>query len=335
MPSAPTMIEPRLESVTESSAVSAGALKPLRFGGRTAITIAPGAQVWSDAAPLPVRAGEAIAVSFHLDEATPFGTVHHLPVGATWIAAGNAVHRAVLGGAASPEWNHIVTGLDVARTAPARVVVAFGDSITEGVNPFGAVKARYPDRLAERLREPTGGAAMVAVLNAGIAGNRLLSDFIGPKGVARFERDVLGQSGVTHTIILIGINDIGFQTLNGPVGSPVPAGDPVTAEQLTAGLQRLIDKARAKGVKVLLGTLTPIQGSGYGSAENEAKRQAVNRWIRGRQSVDAVVDFDAALRDPRDAQRMNPMYDCGDHLHPGDAGNAAMASAVDPRELLE
>ena len=319
---------------TGGPALSPATLRPLYFGGQRAVTIAPGTEAWSDAAPVAVRAGQALAVSFYLDEATPFGTAHHLPLSATWAVSGNAVTRATLEGAVQPDWNHIVTGLDVAAAAPARVVVAFGDSITEGVNAFAPVRTRYPDRLAERLREPAKAGATVAVLNAGISGNRLLSDWIGPKGIDRFERDVLGQSGVTHAIILIGINDIGFGALNGPAGSPVPVGDPVSAEQLAAGLQRLIDQARAKGVKVVLGTLLPIKGSGYWNADNEARRQALNRWIRGRQQVD-VVDFDAAMRDPRDPQALNPLYDSGDHLHPGDAGYAAMASAIDLRQLLD
>ncbi|MGJ7493460.1 SGNH/GDSL hydrolase family protein [Variovorax sp. RT4R15] len=319
---------------TGGPAVSPATLRPLYFGGRRAITIAPGTEAWSDAAPVAVRAGQAVAVSFYLDEATPFGTAHHLPLSASWAVPGNSVASAKLEGAVQPDWNHIVTGLDVAGAAQARVVVAFGDSITEGVNAFAPVRTRYPDRLAERLREPAKGSATVAVLNAGISGNRLLSDWIGPKGIDRFERDVLGQSGVTHAIILIGINDIGFGALNGPAGSPVPVGGPVSAEQITAGLQRLIDQARAKGVKVLLGTLMPIKGSGYWSADNEARRQAVNRWIRGRQQV-GVVDFDAVMRDPRDPQALNPLYDSGDHLHPGDAGYAAMASAIDLQQLLE
>ena len=320
---------------TGGDAVSPTSLRALSFDGQKGVTIAPGAEAWSDAAPLAVRADQALAVSLYLESATPFGTAHHLPPGVSWATPGNAVMQATLPGASRPDWNHAVTGLDVAGPASARVVVAFGDSITEGVNAFAPVLTRYPDRLAERLRDPARKVAPVAVLNAGIAGNRLLSDWVGPSGLSRFERDVLGQSGVTHTVILIGINDIGFVTLNGPPGSPVPSGPPVTAEQICAGLQRLVDAARKQGVKVLLGTLLPVKGSAYGTPENEAVRQAVNRWIRGRQEVDAVIDFDAVMRDPRDPQRLNPLYDSGDHLHPNDAGNAAMAAAIDPRELRE
>jgi lysophospholipase L1-like esterase len=222
-----------------------------------------------------------------------------------------------------------VTGLDVVGPRASRVVVAFGDSITEGAGIVGdGHAARYPERLALRLRGGPGSAGFFAVLNEGISGNRLLSDGAGAKGVERFERDVLGQSGVTLVIILIGINDIGLtlQDSDGRLGPP-------TVDQITAGLQQLIDQSRAWGVKVLLGTLLPFKGSAYWSAEKEIRRQAVNRWIRGQQGIDGVIDFDAALRDPVDPQALKPFYDLGDHLHPDAAGHAAMADAIDLRAL--
>ncbi|MEJ8855048.1 SGNH/GDSL hydrolase family protein [Variovorax robiniae] len=321
---------------TGGSAISPASLQPLLFGGRRDITIAPGADAWSDAVPVAVRAGQAMSVSFYLDERTPFGTVHRMPAGASWVAPGNVVGDSTLPAAVPSDWNHIVTGLDVMSRGPARVVVAFGDSITEGVNAFVPVLGRYPDRLAERLRDGTPGAPVVSVLNAGIAGNRLLSEGIGPSGIDRFTRDVLAQSGVTQAIILLGINDIGFETFIGAPGSGLPSTTrTVNSERLIAGLQRLLDMARARGVKVMLGTLLPVKGSGYWSEQNEAIRQAVNRWIRGQHAVAAVVDFDAALRDPDDPQALNPLYDSGDHLHPGEAGNAAMAAAIDARALLQ
>ncbi|MEJ8824352.1 GDSL-type esterase/lipase family protein [Variovorax humicola] len=320
---------------TGGSAISPASLQALSFGGRHDITIAPGAEAWSDSVPAAVRAGQATVVSFYLDQPTPFGTVHRMPADATWVAPDNAVSQATLAGAAPSQWNHIVTGLDVMTRGPARVVVAFGDSITEGVNAFSLVRGRYPDRLAERLRDATPGGPVVAVLNAGIAGNRLLSEVAGPSGIDRFARDVLAQSGVTHAVILLGINDIGFETFFGTPGLPLPATRTATAPRLIAGLKRLVDMARARGVKVMLGTLTPVKGSGYWSEQNEEIRQAVNRWIRDQQAVITVVDFDAALRDPDDPQALDPVYDSGDHLHPGEAGNAAMAAAVDSRELRQ
>lgn len=313
---------------TGADGVSPATMQRLRFGGRKGITVAPGTVVWSDAARFGVDAGQAVAVSLQLGAPAPMATVHHLPPGASSMVPGDAVLQPRWRNAQPSDWNHVVTGLDVATTSAPRVVVAFGDSITEGAGAIDveALSARYPDRLAARLRDRPGRAGMFAVINAGIAGNRLLDEPFGPKAIERFERDVLGQSGATHVVILIGINDINL--------SP-PERLPHLAEQISAGLQQLVDQARSKGVKVLLGTLTPFKGAPAWSAEKELQRQAVNRWIRGRQDVDAVVDFDAVLRDPADPMALNPLYDGGDHLHPGNMGYAAMAGAIDLRELQE
>ena len=321
---------------TGGDAVAPGSLRRLRFNqGRPDITIAPGGEAWSDAVAIRVGAGQALAVSFYLDRDTPAATVHQRPLQASWIAQGDAVAAPKLRTPQPADWNHVVTGLDVEARAAARVVVAFGDSITEGVGASSDLAPRpYPERLGERLRRPAGAAVAVSVLNTGIGGNRLLAPRVGTRALDRFDRDVLGQSGVTHVVVLIGVNDIGFGTLPGGM-SALPAQLSVTAEQITAGLQQLIARARTRGIKVLLGTLLPFKGSGYWSEDNEARRQAVNRWIRSRQDVDAVVDFDAAMRSADDALALNPVYDSGDHLHPNDAGNAAMAGAIDVKELLE
>ena len=163
----------------------------------------------------------------------------------------------------------------------------------------------------------------MSVVNAGISGNRVLTDTAGPKGVGRFERDVLGQTGVTHTIIMLGINDIG---VCGRLNIHC-----VSADEITAGLSSMVDKAKAQGVKVFLATLTPFKGTAnnYYTDAGEAKRQAVNAWIRANKAVDGVVDFDLALRNPADPATFLPAYDSGDHLHPNDAGYQAMADAID------
>lgn len=218
-----------------------------------------------------------------------------------------------------------------ARAAYAGVVVAFGDSITEGVGAIEHKRSpvRYPDRLSARLRAQRGQRS-VTVVNAGVSGNRLLADGVGLKGIARFERDVLSRPGVTHVLILIGINDIGMSM---PEGASGPIGGQPTAEEITAGLQLLIQQAQARGIKVLLGTLPPFKGASYWSEEKESRRDAVNRWIRNRRNVAAVVDFDAVMRNPADPQALNPLHDSGDHLHPGNAGYAAMADTIDLRAL--
>ncbi len=309
---------------TGEDAVSPATLRPLRFAGGGSITIAPGAEAWSDAARIEVDPGQAIAVSFRFEGHAPVATVHHLPQNATWMLPGDAVMRPVWRDAVPSQWNHVVTGLDVYGAAARRVVVAFGDSITEGAgaDERQAVSARYPDRLALRLRSGPGSAHAFGVINAGISGNRLLASPAGPPGIERFEHDVLAQSGVTHALILLGINDIGL-------------GESLGSGQITAGLQRLVAQAHARGVKVLLGTLPPFKGAPYWSEAKEQQRQAVNRWVRGRQDIDAVVDFDAVLRDPADPLVLNSLYDSGDRLHPGNAGYAAMADAIDLRELQE
>ena len=189
---------------------------------------------------------------------------------------------------------------------------------------------RYPDRLAARLRE-AGPAGPARVVNAGISGNRLLTDGIGPKGIDRFAHDVLAQSGVTHVVILIGINDIGFSVPEGAAGAgPRPAG----GAGLTAGLQRLIEQARARGVKVLLGTLLPFKGSGYWSEENEARRA-------GREPLDprpARCRRGGRLRcraaRPARSAGAEAAYDSGDHLHPGERRLCRDGRRDRPAELL-
>jgi len=318
---------------TGGGAVSPASLRMLRFGGRSGTVIAPGAEAWSDGVALKVAAGQAVAVSLFLERPAPFATVHLQASGASWVAGGNAVAAARPHDVKPLPLNHIVTGLDVMSARPVRVVVAFGDSITAGGGEAG--DGAYPDMLATRLRGSPAAAAPVSVLNTGIGGNRLLVDGVGPNGLSRFARDALGQSGVTHVIVLLGTNDIGRSVFPGAPGRPTPPHEVATAERITDGLAQLIKQARAKGVKVLIGTVPPFRNTPYWTEPTEAMRAEVNRWIRSRQDVDGVVDFDAVLRDPNDPMALNPAYDNGDHLHPNRAGHAAMAAAVDLRELQE
>ncbi|MGQ4582796.1 GDSL-type esterase/lipase family protein [Lysobacter sp. F60174L2] len=190
---------------------------------------------------------------------------------------------------------------------------------------------RWPDFLAERLVDDD-----IAVLNAGISGGRLLRDKMGSNALARFERDVLAQPGIAAVIVLIGINDISWNAM-----VFAPHDDPVAATEVIAGYRQLIARARLHGVRIVGATLLPFGGAlqdtpmaGYFSAEKEQVRQAVNRWIRDSGEFDAVVDFDAVMRDPARPSRLLPAYDSGDHLHPGDAGNQAMAEAIDIDALL-
>jgi lysophospholipase L1-like esterase len=202
-------------------------------------------------------------------------------------------------------------------------IVAFGDSITDGVGSTLDTNNRWPNHLANRLMAQPGNRKM-GVLDLGISGNRILHDIAGPNAQARFDRDALTQTGVTHVIVLEGINDIGFSAF-------FPA-EAVTAAEIIAGHQQLIERAHARGLKIYGATLTPFAGTifpGYFTPEGEAKRQAVNAWIRTSGEYDAVIDFDLVTRDPNNPTFLLPAYDSGDGLHPSNAGYQAMANAID------
>jgi lysophospholipase L1-like esterase len=202
-------------------------------------------------------------------------------------------------------------------------IVALGDSITDGVSTTPDTHRTWPALLAEKLQQ-SRATSRWAVVNAGISGNRVRRDVIGTSALGRFDRDVLARAGVKWLVLFEGINDVTFSALPG-----VPQGQRATSAELIEGLGQLVDRARARGIKVLGGTLMPMSGLWLHNAETEATRQAVNEWIRTSGKFDAVADFDAVTRDPREPTRLSPAYDSGDHIHPNDAGNAAMVGAVD------
>jgi lysophospholipase L1-like esterase len=211
--------------------------------------------------------------------------------------------------------------VEVEAAADAGSIVAFGDSITDGALSTANANARWPDVLARRL-QANPATVNVGVLNEGIGGNRILHDGYGPNALARFDRDVLAQSGVRAVIVLEGINDIGHT-------GDAPGPEDVTAADLIAGLQQLITRAHAHGLRIVGATLTPYQGAKYATAKGEAIREAVNAFIRTPGNFDGVVDFDKATADPAHPLAFLPAYDSGDHLHPRDAGYKAMGESID------
>lgn len=318
-----------------SGRVETSSLMTMTFAGAPSLTLAPGTQAWSDPVSLAVRGNEDLALSMYFAQSTPFTTVHRSAFRTSQVVAGNATALAQLDGATAISNYHLVTGVDVASGASPAVVVAFGDSITDGTASTLDALQRYPDHLARRIAADATMAGTVSVLNAGIAGNRVLSDKLGPSGVSRFERDVLGQSRVTHAIVLLGINDIGFGQFSGPPLNLIDPREVVSAEQIIDGYRQMLASAEARGVKVVLGTLLPFKGAAYFTEATEAKRQTVNAWIRAQSAqVHAVVDFDRAMGSPTDPLALNPTYDSGDHLHPNDTGYAAMAAALDLKRLM-
>ena len=295
----------------------------VNFGGKPSVTLAAGTEILSDVVELAVTANSPLALSIYVKNATPITTVHTLGRQNNYIAAGNMLSAAVLPTTQAVQFYAWSTGIDVQRNDKTKVVVTFGDSITDGYASSVDANNRYPNYLSRRLAaDATVGP--VSVVNAGISGNRWKNDVVGPKGEGRFAHDVLGVTGITHAVILLGINDIGFS-------GAFAAGQEVSAAQITDAIGVAVAQAKARNVKVLVGTLTPFKGTifkGYYSDAGEAKRQAVNSFIRSNTAIDGVIDFDLAVRNPADPASMLPSYDSGDHLHPNDLGYAAMANAA-------
>lgn len=314
----------RIAESVGGAAINPATDTPITFGNAASVTLAAGAEIVSDPAPLTVKPNSSVAVSMYVKNTTPVVTVHTLGRQNNYVAKGNVATSQVLPATETNQFFAWATGLDVRKTDKPKVIVTFGDSITDGYGSSVDANNRYPNFLSRRLAADTTVGSTI-VVNAGISGNRWKNDIIGPKGEGRFDQDVLGQAGITHTVILLGINDIGFS------GS-FALGQEVTASQITDAIQTAVDKAKAKGVKALVATLTPFKGTifpGYYSDAGEAKRVAVNTFIRTNPKIDGVVDFDAAVRNPADPASILPQYDLGDHLHPNDAGYAAMANSFD------
>jgi len=309
----------------KADAIQAAGSRPLTFSGRPTITIPPNAVALSDPAALTVPALGDVAVDLYLPGTTNTAAPVSMHGGAfqtNYISdTGNFAGTAKLPTVATIRSWFLLSRVEVDAPDASAVIVALGDSITDGAASTADTNSRWPDVLARRLLA-TPTPVNAGVLNAGIGGNRVLSDGVyssGPNALARFETDVLSQTGVTHVIVMDGINDIGQARQN-----PTP-----TAEDLIAGHKQLIEGAHARGLKIIGATLTPFWGAGYYSEAGEAKRQALNDWIRSGKAYDGVIDFDKATRDPSNPKMFLAAYDSCDHLHPNDAGYKAMGEAID------
>jgi lysophospholipase L1-like esterase len=301
----------------------------LTFSGGPSITIPPGALAVSDPVALTVPALSELAVSIYFPEPTISTTVHAFAFQTNYFSpVGDFTAEAAMPVETTAQSWVFLTGIDVTVAEPTGVIVALGDSITDGAFSMPDTNQRWPDVIAERLAADSGQPTM-AVLNAGIGGNRLLNnppegfDFAGPNALARFDRDVLGQPGVTHLIVFEGINDIGMPALSGD------AAESVSADELIAGLRQIAERAHEHGIAAFGATITPFAGAMYFTDEGEAIRQSVNDWIRSGGAFVAVLDFDEVVRDPQQPTRLLPAFDSGDHLHPNDAGFAAMGESID------
>ena len=319
--------------------IDPGSDQPVTFSGLPSVTIPAGATVVSDPVALPLPDLAELAVSLHFPKATTSTTVHGFAFQSNYISTeGDHTGEAALPVDSTIQSWAFLSGVDVAGGEPAGAVVALGDSITDGAFSTPDTNRRWPDVLAERL---VADGARLGVLNQGIGGNRLLNDppaefpFFGPSALARFDRDVLALPSVSHLIVFEGINDIGLPLMVGEPsgGDATPqrgeTSQEVSADQMIAALRQLAERAHEHGIVAIGATITPFAGAMYYSPEGEAKRQAVNEWIRGGGAFDAVIDFDAVVRDPDQPTQILPAFDGGDHLHINDAGFQAMAESID------
>jgi len=318
MGSAPLRIGAAHIGVRASGAVvAADTDRVLTFGGARAITIPAGARAVSDGVALTVPALADLTVSLFLPGNSGATTVHESALQTSYLSTPGDF----TGSPAMPIKNTIgswpfLTGVDLDLAAP--VVVAFGDSITDGLKSTVNANRRWPDYLALRLQN-LGASGRAGVVNRGISANQLLTTeptglLAGRAGLERYDRDVLSTPGVRSVIVLIGINDISYHS--------------ASAARLADGYRQLVARGRARGIKVYGATLPPFESSPYYTSAREAIRQAVNGWIRGSGAFDGVIDFDVLLRDPARPARLLPAWDSGDHLHPNDAGYQRMANAV-------
>ena len=303
----------------KESAIVAASDRAMTFSGMSSFAIPPGAEMLSDPVDLDVPKLGDLAVSLYITGEAPSLTDHGTGLHTTYISKeGDFTAAASIAEPTTRESWYWLAGVDVLAPSDAGLIVAYGDSITDGATSTPDTDSSWPSQLARRLAENPATARM-AIVNEGISGNRLLGDGAGVSALARFDRDVLSQPGVKWLIVLEGINDIGIGARAGTV----------TADELIAAHRQIVDRAHLHGIKVMGATLTPYQGASYYSDEGEAMREAVNQWIRTSKTYDAVVDFDAVTRDADNSKQIRPSFNIRDHLHPNDTGYKAMADAVD------
>ena len=307
------------------SAIDPATDRALTFAGHPDLTIPPGAEFLSDPVEFPIPPLSDIAVTIHYDAPPSVQTGHPGSRATSYLVHGDAVSTTELDAPKHIDHWYQVSAIDVLANAPAAAIVALGDSITDGHGATTNGNDRWTDILATRL-QASPSTQIIGVSNQGIGGNHLLTDGLGPNALARFDRDVLVQAGVRYLIVFEGVNDLGGLAIHGEVP---PADHDALVARVHAAYQQIIARARAHGIRVYGATITPYVGSAYyhPGPLSEADRQAVNTWIRS-SHFDAVLDFDAVVRDPSHPDQLLPAYDCGDHLHPSPAGYRAIANSI-------
>jgi lysophospholipase L1-like esterase len=308
---------------SESSIVPASD-RTVMVNGKGSFTIPPGGVMVTDPVDLNLPAMADLAVSVYVPGAASSQTQHSLGLHTTNVSKeGDSAGQASIADPSTTQSWYWVSSVQVMAPESTATAVAFGDSITDGFHSTPDTNRMWPAVLAARLLAEKGGP-QIAVVNEAISGNQVLHDGAGVNALARFDHDVVARAGVKWLIILEAINDIGRGA--GPQATPATV---VTADEVIGAHRQMIERAHAHGIKVIGATLTPYEGAGYASEKGETIRAALNTWIRTAGVYDAVIDFDAATRDPGHPTRFKPEYDSGDHLHPNDAGYKAMAESID------
>lgn len=307
------------------SAIAPGTSHQVTFDGRTSVDIPVGAQMVSDPLDFPVGTNTNLAVTVYLasGQASSSITSHPGSRTDTFMVNGDHVNDTGLSGAADVQHWYFLSGLEAWEPNDTAAIDVIGDSLTDGRGSTTDQDNKWTDQFFNRL-QGIAGENHLTVLNQGLGGNRILNDGLGPNVLARFDRDVLAQSGVKYLIVWEGVNDIG-------TADATQAAQQQVASDIIAAYQQMIDRAHAQGIKVYGATITPFGGNGLYDDPNgyrEAARQTVNRWIRTSHAWDAVLDFDAAVRDPASPRQINPVYDVGDHLHMTPAGYGVIAASI-------
>jgi len=283
----------------------------------------------SDPITFPVGALSDLAVSFSASK-VPDGITGHPGSRATsFLTTGDTVSAPVLTNPVTADHWYVLDGVDVSGKSSGGSVVALGDSITDGRGSITNGNTRWADFLARRLGAEKRTSDL-GVLNEGIGGNCILRGGLGPTALSRFDRDVIGQSGVKWVLIFEGVNDIGGARRAAAAGDA-----PTVADNIILALQQFILRAHAHGIKVYGITITPFAGSSYSAASTEAERTKVNNWIRTSGKFDAVADFDKAAGDPAKPEQLDAAADSGDHLHLSSEGYKRLAEAIDLKLLAK
>ncbi len=324
---------------TDPASVKPSSIQTVTFGGRNSITIPAGAPVLSDPVAFPVTSGAEISISLYFPKRVATPTLHGLALKRAVVSQhGDQTRAEKVEGGAESESSILISAVLVPGQPSQRLVVAFGDSVTDGDSSKVDADHNWPSDLIRRLGKTPEGLR-VAVVNEGIVGNRLLNDCFlasvgcfGVSALARFDRDALALPGVTHIVLLEGINDIGFPGAKLGGSYLADPADVRTPEDLIDAYRQLISRAHAHGINLIGATITPFEEvvvPGYYSESKEAFRQTVNKWIRTSGWFDGVIDFDTVLRDPDHPSRLSPRFASKDRLHPNDLGYQAMADAID------